>query len=364
MYSPDISISVPASVRWKKNIHKFNDSKFSVANEKTLRSLVSTQDASKFLNTSFTPGLDTPKISRNDDFREVSLQLVHLKKKHDLNKNKNYLYQQLLDRDSKFVEKVQVIELKTLNLTDKLIQKSECLESKLEEVRKKQEEALAARGVYKHIFNRMKISQITFDEQNLSLNSNLKFSEQILSEEVNKSRKSKEHSKRTKSALSALNNYVSYQKKEKREKLINAEKDANQKISNSKNREFRMKRQIEIAESAADDDRNMRAMQMRESLMLHRVLFFLLEIKLKKTQQRFAVIDNSFHRIKNIYGVVEPSEMIEKILTKEQTYTDLLSSINYNKSRIVQQNERNSEMEEKIRQLNNLAMQNIDPNEF
>ena len=364
MYTPDISISVPATTRWKRNQMRLTDSKFSITAEKKLRNLISTRDASRFITTSFTPGFDTPKITRNEELREVSLQLVSLRKKHDLSKKINYTHQQLLDKDSKFVTKAKSIETKTISLTEKMLQQADILEKQYEEVKERQEEAIDARRVYKHILNRMKISRIKLEERSLALNHHSKFTDQILSEEIVRSRRSKETNIGTRSTLSALATYISQETKEKQERVKIAHKDATQQILNSKNREVRAKRQFEIAEAAADDERNNTAMQIREGLMVHRLLYFLLDIKHKTSQKRFAIIDEAYRKVKNKYGFIEPSEIVEKVLVKEQTYSDLLSGIAYNKQQIELQTEKNREICLKIDNINELKMQYTDPNQF
>jgi hypothetical protein len=150
--------------------------------------------------------------------------------------------------------------------------------------------------------------------------------------------------------------------KEKVSRLDNLKKDAEQQGKNSDNRENRLRRQAEIAEAAADDDRNMRAMQIREGLMLHRLLFFLLGAKLQGSIRQFAVTDEAFRKIKNLYGLIEPGEMIEKMLTKEQTYNELLVSVGYNKERIQEQFQRIEDVQIRIEQLTENKPQTSNPN--
>lgn len=364
MYSPDFTISTAATSRWKRNVLSSFGKRLSIADDKNLRRLISTRDASKFINNSFTPGFATPKISRNEDAREVSLQLVSLKKKHDFNKSLNNRNQKILDKDSKFIETIRCIENKTLATAEELGKKLRGKQQEYEEIKRQQEEALSARKVYKHMLNRMKITKIKFDKQSLQFSYKLRTNEVMLNEEQYRSRKAKEMKNHTRTALSALTDYISIETKDKHAKLNIIKKDADQQIKNTQNREMRMKRQVEIAEAAADDDRNMRATQIREGVMIHRLWYFLLELKLQETQKRFAVIDDAFRKVKNQYGFIDASEMIEKILTKEQTYSELLGSISYNKSKIEEQTHKIKELIEKIEVLTNIKAQNLDPNRF
>ena len=106
----------------------------------------------------------------------------------------------------------------------------------------------------------------------------------------------------------------------------------------------------------------MTAMQIREGLMVHKIFFVLLDIKLLESKKRFAVIDNAFRKIKTFYGTIDPLEMIEKILTKEQSYNQVLNSINEDKWKIEEQNRKNEDFEKKIRKIENLRIKNADPN--
>jgi myosin heavy subunit len=362
MYTPDLTPSVRASARWKRNTLRSTESKFSKADEKKIRRLISTHDAEKFISTSFTPGFDSPKISKNEDLREISVQLVQLKKKHDYSKNKNYFHQKILDKDAKFIEIFKAVESRSMNSTEFLQERIKELEKKYEEIKMKQDQDLATRKVYKHMLGRMKVNQVNFDIKNLNLNEFLKVNQQVLEEEKRKQRRTKEVNRKTKVELISLENFVVNQTKDKEEKLLVLKKDVDQQLKNTKKREFRLKRQFEIAESAADDDRNMRAMRIREGVMVHRLLYFLLNAKLQKSKIKFATIDEAFRKVKNSNGISDPKEMIEKILTKEQTYIELLNSVNITKTRIEELKVDHLSIEKKINDVNRMRTQSSDQN--
>jgi hypothetical protein len=348
MFTPDPFLSTPATTRWKKSLLKSPDSRFSISDNKNLRRLINSRDASKFLSISATPGLNGPKVSRNEDAREVSLQLVTLKKKHDVNKSLNLRNQVHLNQESKFIEKFRKIEERVQELNEKTLQNMQKLEKKCEEVKKLQEEALEMRKVYKHMLNRMRTSKLFIDEQCLKLGLQLKEGDLLLGSEENLTRKLKETKIQTKAAHFSLEAYVEAQTLERSEQLQVIKKDAALQQKTTENRGNRVRRQAEIAEAAADEERNNRAVQIRESLILNRVFYFMLDVKLQSSKKRFALIDQAFQKVKNHYGYLEPVEMIEKILTKEQTYTELLTSINSNSEKITKMNGKILEIQEKI----------------
>ena len=352
MFTPDISLSLPATTRWKKSLLTSTDSKFSIAEVKNLRRLINSRDASKFLSISATPGLTGSKVSKNEDLREISIQLVSLKKKHDVNKSLNFRNQFSLDKEIKQVQKFKQVKNIVLETNQKIASRVKNLEKMCEEVKTQQEEALEARKVYKHILNRMRANKIFIDEQNFELNCKLKENNLALNEEEYRKVKMKELNIQTKEAFSALKEYVSVQTVSRMEQLEIVKKDAEQQIKNTENRGIRMKRQVDIAEDAADEERNNKAMQVRESLMIHRIFYFLQDVKMQMSKKRFAVIDEAFRKIKHKYGHMEPVEMIEKVLTREQTFTDLLTGISFSRERIGEQTEKNLMIMEKIDVLN------------
>jgi hypothetical protein len=200
MYTPDPSLSVPATTRWKGATMQFTNTRFTIVEQKHLHRLVTTQQASKFLNLSATPSLETPKISRNEEIREISLQLVSLKKKHDVSKNRNIKNQLILDTESKFRDKFKGIKTRTLLSLQDYEAKTQALERQYQVVKLQQDEALSAKKVYKHILNRMRMTKIKFEEQSLDLTKQLRENDIFLRDEQYRSRKSNETKIQTKSA--------------------------------------------------------------------------------------------------------------------------------------------------------------------
>ena len=103
----------------------------------------------------------------------------------------------------------------------------------------------------------------------LSLNKYLKINQHSLEQEVDKKRRVREARIQTKVAVRNLEDFITRETKEKCEELQVIEKDVKQKKESNQRREERFRRQIEILEATADEDRNMRAMQLREGLLLH-----------------------------------------------------------------------------------------------
>ena len=232
--------------------------------------MISTNNPSRFINISLNQTDDSVKVSKHEDLKEISLQLNILRKKHDLNKDSNLHHDNNISRLKKKLENIDQEEKKTNTKINELKDTVERLENETKNITGKQEDALSATNAYKHILERMKISHMKLDIKNEEMNQNTKINNKILIEEIDFTRKNKESKIKTKNGLNLLKSFVEQETKEKYEKLRALDTDVKQKQDNNKKREERFKRQLDIAEAAANEDRDMRDTQMREKLMINR----------------------------------------------------------------------------------------------
>jgi hypothetical protein len=125
-------------------------------------------------------------------------------------------------------------------------------------------------------------------------------------------------------------------------------KDVKQHQENGQKREERYKRQLEIAEAAANEDRDMRATQIRESLMMNRFFSLFLEKRLKKIMEKFSQTEEAFQKVRKIAGINDASEMVTKFLTAELSFNDVRRTIANTTGHIDETQEKIYEIEQKI----------------
>lgn len=360
METPDIfNLTAPATARWKREAISSNNTSFNLANHRIIRQMVSTQDASRFLNSTVTQGSETQRVSKFEELKEISSQLGFLRKRHDINKADNKVYDNSLGKLQKELSYCHKTEARTGLKLDSMKEECQEMDDKLKEIKKKQEDAAMTAKAYEHIIERMKMTKINLEKRSLSLNKSLKNKQQTLREELDKQRRNREAKIQTKEAMKNLESYVVREKTEKQERLEIIEKDVKQKQETSRKREERFLRQLEIAEAAANEDRNMRALQMREGLLVHRLWFIYLQKKLKYEMERSSSIEDAFQQVRSITGLNDAQEMVERYLTREQAYADLMESINESKHKIEDYKQRNNDVEDKI---NTLEMAKIEGN--
>eukprot|EP00825_Cyclidium_porcatum_P042829 TRINITY_DN5934_c0_g1_i6.p1 TRINITY_DN5934_c0_g1~~TRINITY_DN5934_c0_g1_i6.p1 ORF type:complete len:182 (-),score=48.67 TRINITY_DN5934_c0_g1_i6:375-920(-) len=84
--------------------------------------------------------------------------------------------------------------------------------------------------------------------------------------------------------------------------------------------------QKEIAEHAAND-KDSQEKVWRKLFLVNKFLSQMLKDKMDREMNKFKVVEQAFQKIKQATGVSEAQEIINKFLTREQTYGELLASI-------------------------------------
>jgi len=356
-----VTLSAPATARWNRQNYSQHTTKFNMANHRRLRNMVSTHQAQKFLSSTYTQAEETAKVSKVEELKEISSQLGILRKRHDVSHSSNANKEKKLKDLNKQMERVKKMEARTGTKLENMRERAKQLEESMEKMKRDQEDALLAGKVYEHMLERMKVSMIELERKSHELSKQVKDKNQTLKEELEKKRRKREAKIQTKEALNVLKSHVKREIMERQYNLEIIEKDVVQKQETTRKRELRMKRQIEIAEQAANEDRNQRAMVMRESMMLHRLWYVFLQEKLTSEMDQFASIEEAFKRVRMVSGLTEPQEMVEKFMVREQVYKDLVETLNQIKERVNSYNASNQDYQKKISALEIAKMSGTNP---
>ena len=309
--------------------------------------MVSSQNASNFLNFTENSSNDTAKVSKGEELKEISSQLKFLRQHLDVSNTLHSMRARHMQNKS--------FDLQTVKLTSTLMESSALtqesmvmkLENDLENMKNQQKDCSQDTLIYKHMLERMRVTRIFLDIKGFELLKTLKLNSQILNEELEKKRKVRELRIQTKVAVSNLETYIERERKERRHDVQVIEKDAQKKRESSQNREIRMRRQIEISEAAADEDRNMRAIQLRESLMLHRFWNSIMYKRLNKDRNQFKDLEMAFDEVKKATNMINTEDIISKVLTRESNFSEIIETVNFTKARIREYTARNKEIEDK-----------------
>ena len=89
----------------------------------------------------------------------------------------------------------------------------------------------------------------------------------------------------------------------------------------------RVKRQAEIAEAAANENKDSSEIKMRECLYVQKLWNAFMRKKMDREMRESQGIDEAFKKIKTNTGITDVQEMVHKFLSREQTYSELLEAV-------------------------------------
>ena len=96
----------------------------------------------------------------------------------------------------------------------------------------------------------------------------------------------------------------------------------------------RMKRQQEIAEAAANEKKDSNELKMQENFMAQKFWSSFLKTKMDKEMKRTSQFEKAFQEIRAATGYSDVQDIVQKFLTREQTYAQLLYSVGEQEEKI------------------------------
>ena len=267
-------------------------------------------------------------IDEEEETREIAEQLSQVRKRHDRIKEDNLKKKKFLEKLKKdyeaSVEMSQTEEEQEKTLKDEL----DSIQKSLEETRKQQKDELNDRNTYLHMLDRMKKDKIAMEIKANSIQVSLKSTKQILSTETEKYRKVRENHFQSRLILRELQKSFISERKFKDDKVQQLERNIKSRQEAASRREIRIKKQLEIAEAAAKDDKDSHEVKLRECFLLNKLWQHYLNKKLEKEMNQAVQVEKAFKQIKMATGLNDIQEICERFLTREQSYLTLISAVN------------------------------------
>lgn len=144
---------------------------------------------------------------------------------------------------------------------------------------------------------------------------------------------------------------IEKEQRERQERINELQKCIKNKEESVQNRIERTKRNQEIAESAANENKDSSEVQLRENLYVQKLWNSFMKKKMEKEMRESATIDEAFKAIKTATGVTDVQEMVKKFLTKEQTYSHLLVNVSESERKIDKLKKDNDELRSRLLEL-------------
>lgn len=293
--------------------------------------------------------LDEKLFNSSDDSKEIASQLSLIRKKHDKTKESN-------SKKRAYCEKLK-LELEKLNtasnLTDQdsksLLSKIEQLQSILDQNKKKHEDELMCKKSYLYMLDRMKQEKIAMEMKANSLQTCLKSTNYVVDTETDKFRKIRENQYQSRVMLQEIKETLAVEQRRKNEKISQLEKSVRQRQELAYRREERQRRQAEISEAAANDDKDSQESKLRENILLHRMWFIFLCKRFQNEVKKNQPLEQAYNMIKSYTGLSDVNDIVERYLTRENNYTNLLSAVSEAEKKLEQLKKQNEDARNQLR---------------
>ena len=173
--------------------------------------------------------------------------------------------------------------------------------------------------------------------------------------EQQKQRKIKEERLQAKSIFEGLLKNVEKEQKDRQERIYELQKCIKNKEESVRKRIERQRRNQEIAEAAANENKDSSELKMRENLYIQKLWNQFMRKKMEKEMRNSQQIDDAFKAIKTATGVTDVQEMVKKFLTREQTYSHLLVNVSESERKVDLLKKQNDELRARLHELKIVA---------
>ena len=268
-----------------------------------------------------------PSTVKDEERTEVGLQLTDLRKKHDLSRSKLGEKDESLYRLRSELVNLSAIEESTQVETGTVQGRIKRLEAEIENTRKMRERTKDEKYMYEHVLNRMKRNRISLELQAQHYTQALRTKQQVVAEQLRRLRSSQVSSSIARQAVDVARSLLTREEQQQESQALTLEKNTRLRQEIASRRDERQTRQAEIAEFAANMQEDGEETRLRQGYLLHRFWWSALHRKLEKDREESVEIEEAFQRIKIATGLGDVHDMVERFLTKEQTYARLKSAV-------------------------------------
>jgi len=149
------------------------------------------------------------------------------------------------------------------------------------------------------------------------LDTSIKSKKGILDLEGGKQRKTKEERLQAKAIFDNLMKNIELEQKDRQERIFELQKCIQNKEASVSRRIERQRKNAEIAEAAANENKDSSELKMRENLYTQKLWNTYMRKRMEKEMRNSAQIDEAFKNIKTATQVTDVQEMVRKFLTRE-----------------------------------------------
>lgn len=177
------------------------------------------------------------------------------------------------------------------------------------------------------MLDRMKKDLIAMKIRTNELEISIQHKDSIFDKEYTKSKKSQEHRLQAKFKLDNLLTNVDMEQSKIQERIKSLQISIKNKEDAVQRRMERIKRQQDIADAAANENKDSDELKMRENFMAQKLWAVFLKKKMEKEMVKSAEVEDAFQTIRAATGMTDIHSIVQKFLTREQTYSQLLVNV-------------------------------------
>lgn len=216
--------------------------------------------------------------------------------------------------------------------------------------------------IYKHVRERMRQTLMHLEVKNQYLSDQIKLRDFLIESEHRKKIKTLENKYTKAQAYKNLQKTVKLDFKDRSADLDMLEDDINTREKIHELREKRMKKYEEIAETAANEERDLKNNTKREAVLLNTFWAKYLSWNLRKSKLKSQYIEDAFEKIKTDTLIHDINDVVSKFLIKENTFIELMGVLKHNKEKCSKMMKKNDLIEGKIDDLLLAQKSDLDSN--
>jgi hypothetical protein len=144
---------------------------------------------------------------------------------------------------------------------------------------------------------------------------------------------------------------IEKEQSDRQERIVELQRSIKNKEESVQRRIERQRRNAEIAEAAANENKDSSELKMRECLYIQKMWNTFMRKKMEREMKNSATIDDAFKRIKTATSVQDVQVMVQKFLGREQTYSELLATVSSSETKIDNLKKENESLSLRLQEL-------------
>ena len=306
----------------------------SVTLRKKFLQSTSNLSSSKFDFARSTDNYDFSSLQNDEEIREITLQLVMIRKAYDYIQHENLKKREKIEIMAKQIDKLDSTTANFSEDQSSISARMTYLQRELETLKYKLEKETQDNRSLDHMSTRMKAESVRLELRSTNLHGKLSLVKGHLMEYEKKSMRNKEDKAQSQRLLKSISEEVFVEKRNKDDLIKRLEKAANNKKEATERRIHRINRQAEIAEIAANENRNAQEIECKEQIILYQIYYGYLKYKQEKAFKGSEHAEDAFTQIRVATGISNVRTVVDRFLKKDEDISQLQTSISESENQL------------------------------